>query len=302
MNEAATVEYNVIKNIETMTLEQLRPEINALYHQTEAVGNIAIMMMAETGRMLLAVKDKVKHGEFETWCGENLDFSKSKAEKMMKLAEKTADENSIFSNPYTFTDLSISKVLTLLAAPEDIAIEVIETGNAEELSVRELKETIKELKEKRKQEINDLKLQLEEAKSNAGSSENAEELKKKLEKEKEKNTKLKAKQDKEIADAVQAAREEARADAEKDSAEEIRRLNSELEKEQTENLKLSNQLHASKNDDLIEFRIQSKAMQECFNSCVEIIDRVSATDREMANKMTAGLAQILEAKLADIGE
>ena len=302
MNEIATVEYNVIKNIETMTPEQLRTEINALYHQTEAVGNIAVMMMAETGRMLIAAKDKVKHGEFETWCDENLDFSKSKAEKMMKLAEKTADENSIFSNPYTFTDLSISKVLTLLSAPEDIATEVIETGNAEELSVRELKETIKELKEKREQEINDLQLQLEEAKSNAGSSENAEELKKKLEKEKEKNTKLKAKQDKEIADAVEAAREEARADAEKDSAEEIKRLNSELEKEQAENLKLSKQLHASKNDDLIEFRIQSKAMQECFNSCVEIIDRVSAADQETANKMTAGLAQILEAKLADIGE
>ena len=46
MNEVATVEYNVIKNIETMTPEQLRPEINALYHQTEAVGNIAVMMMA----------------------------------------------------------------------------------------------------------------------------------------------------------------------------------------------------------------------------------------------------------------
>ena len=61
MNEVATVEYNVIKNIETMTPEQLRPEINALYHQTEAVGNIAVMMMAETGRMLIAVKEKVKH-------------------------------------------------------------------------------------------------------------------------------------------------------------------------------------------------------------------------------------------------
>ena len=65
MNEVATVEYNVIKNIETMTPEQLRPEINTLYHQTEAVGNIAVMMMAETGRMLLAVKSKVKHGELK---------------------------------------------------------------------------------------------------------------------------------------------------------------------------------------------------------------------------------------------
>ena len=68
MNEVATVEYNVIKNIETMTPEQLRPEINTLYHQTEAVGNIAVMMMAETGRMLLAVNmANLKSGVTKTW-------------------------------------------------------------------------------------------------------------------------------------------------------------------------------------------------------------------------------------------
>ena len=292
MNEVATVEYNVIKNIETMTPEQLRPEINALYHQTEAVGNIAVMMMAETGRMLIAVKEKVKHGEFETWCDENLDFSKSKAEKMMKLAEKTADENSIFSNPYTFTDLSISKVLTLIAAPEEVAAEVIESGDAEDMTVRELQEQVKTLKEENEQ----ISAALDEAKSKGVSEKELENLKKKLEYEKGQNTLLKEKNEKEIEKAVEKAKKEAEKTVKEEVAKATANMKDEIEELQDKNTRLEMQ----SNEDLTEFRVQTKVMQEVCNDCMTVIARVSAKDKEKALKMAEGLKTILATKIESV--
>ena len=294
MNEVATVEYNVIKNIETMTPEQLCPEINALYHQTEAVGNIAVMMMAETGRMLLAVKDKVKHGEFETWCDENLDFSKSKAERMMRLAEKTADENSIFSKASMLTDLSISKVLTLIAAPEEVAAEVIESGDAEDMTVRELQEQIKTLKEENEQ----ISAALEDAKSKGASEKELNSLKKKLEYEKGQNTILKEKSEKDIEKAVEKAKKEAEKNIKQEVAKATADMEEELEGLQAENTKLQLQ----SNEDLTEVRVQTKVMQECCNDCMTVIARVSAKDKDKAKKMAEGLKKILEAKITNVDE
>ena len=89
------------------------------------------------------------NGQFETWCADNLEFSKSKAEKMMKLAERVADENSLFSKTETFTDIGISRVWALLAAPEEVAAEVIETNDVESMTVRELKAELARVKEEK---------------------------------------------------------------------------------------------------------------------------------------------------------
>lgn len=292
MNEVATVEYNVIKNIETMTPEQLRSEINALYHQTEAVGNIAVMMMAETGRMLLAVKDKVKHGEFETWCDENLDFSKSKAERMMRLAEKTADENSIFSKASMLTDLSISKVLTLIAAPEEVAAEVIESGDAEDMTVRELQEQVKTLKEENEQ----ISAALDEAKNKGASEKELENLKKKLEYEKGQNTLLKEKNEKEVEKAVEKAKKE----AEKTVKEEVAKATADMKDEIEELQDKNTRLEMWSNEDLTEFRVQTKVMQEVCNDCMTVIARVSAKDKDKALKMAEGLKTILATKIESV--
>lgn len=300
MNEVTTVEFNVKRDIDSMTPEQLVPEINAMYHQMEAVGNIALLMMAETGRMLIAVKNKVKHGEFESWCEQHLDFSKSKAEKMMQLAERAGDENSLFSKAETFTDLGISKVMALLTVPEDIAVEVIESGDAEELSVRELKEELRALKEEKEKEISDLQMKLDEVGDYTNSAQEVEDLKKKLEKEKEKNKSLKEKQAAAIDEAVAKANEEAKASLEEEVRKASEKMADSFKELKAENEKLTRQLDRSGNEDLVEFRIQSKAMQECFNACMEIIDRVSANEEDTADKMRSGMKRILEAKIAEL--
>lgn len=64
----------------------------------------------------------------------------------MSLAKRCEEENSLFSKTQTFADLSISKVFALLAAPEEVAVEVVENNDISEMTVRELKEEIADLK------------------------------------------------------------------------------------------------------------------------------------------------------------
>lgn len=143
---AIDVTYQTEVSIENKSTEQLTAEVNVRYRQAESLAGMSLRMLADAGMRLTEIKKRIPHGQFENWCADNLEFSKSKAEKMMKLAEKMADENSLFSKTETFTDIGISRVWALLAAPEEVAAEVIETNDVTDMTVRELKEKISKLK------------------------------------------------------------------------------------------------------------------------------------------------------------
>lgn len=146
---AIDVTFQTEISIENKSTEQLAAEVNVRYHQAEGLASMSAMMLADAGRRLIEIKGRIPHGQFESWCADNLEFSKSKAEKMMKLAERVADENSLFSKTETFTDIGISRVWALLAAPEEVAAEVIETNDVESMTVRELKAELARVKEEK---------------------------------------------------------------------------------------------------------------------------------------------------------
>ena len=146
---AIDVAFQTEISIENKSTEQLTAEVNVRYHQAEGLASMSAMMLADAGRRLIEIKGRIPHGQFETWCADNLEFSKSKAEKMMKLAERVADENSLFSKTETFTDIGISRVWALLAAPEEVAAEVIETNDVESMTVRELKAELARVKDEK---------------------------------------------------------------------------------------------------------------------------------------------------------
>lgn len=148
MNEIIDVEYKEVINLSDKTTEELTAEANTLWNQMEAIGSIGIMMAAQAGRRLNVIKERLPHGEWESWAQNNLKFSLRKANNMMKLAEKTEDENSFFANPQSLADIGITKVWALLSAPEDVAKEVVENPYAAEMTTREFKEEIRRLKEK----------------------------------------------------------------------------------------------------------------------------------------------------------
>ena len=143
---AIDVMFQTEVNIENKTTEQLTAEINNQYYQAEQFASMSAIMLAEAGKRLHEVKGRIPHGEFGEWCKNNLTFSYRKAARMMQLAEKMEDENSPFSKMPTLATIGISRVWELLSAPEEVAAEVIETGDVESMTVRELKEEISRLK------------------------------------------------------------------------------------------------------------------------------------------------------------
>ena len=146
---AIDVAYQTNIAIENKSTEQLAAEANTFYHQAESLAGMSAAMLAEAGRRLIETKRRIPHGEFTDWCEKNLEFSYRKAARMMQLAEKMEDENSLFSKMPTLATIGISRVWELLAAPEEVAAEVVETTDVESLTVRELKEEIARIKEEK---------------------------------------------------------------------------------------------------------------------------------------------------------
>ena len=322
-------EYKEITSIQERETEQLTIEVNTIYQQMEAIGNIGLQLAAEAGERLIEIKGRLAHGEFESWCKDNLTFSKRKAENMMRWSQKCKDENSIFSKTQTFTDLGISKVWALLAAPEDVAEEVIKEG-ASDMSVRELQDEISRLKSEKKtaqeharaseeeqanleEEIGALKRQLEEARresereaenENSQSTPEAEEeiekLKKKLEtaetnlqKTKEKLKTEKNNSEKKIEEAISKAKAEAQKEAEAKTSKSLEDITKKYEESQSVINKLQTALSNSENKALAIFKVKSDLLQESFNSCLASIEDVAAEDQEKGDKMKAALRQIM---------
>ena len=322
-------QYKEITSLQDRETEQLTIEVNTIYQQMEAIGNIGLQLAAEAGERLIEIKGRLAHGEFESWCKDNLTFSKRKAENMMRWSQKCKDENSIFSKTQTFTDLGISKVWALLAAPEEVAEEVLKEG-ASDMSVRELQEEISRLKsEKEKieglarateeeqanleEEIEILKRQLEEARreserkaeeensqSTSEAEEEIEQLKKKLEaaetnlqKTKEKLKTEKNSSDKKIEEAISKAKAEAQKEAEAKASKSLDDIKKKYEESQSVINKLQTALANSENKALAIFKVKSDLLQESFNSCLASIEDVAAEDKEKGEKMKAALRQIM---------
>ena len=275
MNEIIDVEFRELRNIEDKTTEELAQEANTLWQQMEVIGNIGLMMAVQAGQRLQVIKSRLQHGEWEKWCENNLQFSKSKAEKMLKLAKKASDENSIFSKTETFTDLGISRVWALLSAPEEVAKEIVEDPESKDLTVRELQDKIRALTDEAKAS----KAKADEESGKAG----------KL------KTELKT-----AKDQVKALeRQLQNAESEKASTDD--ELTKELEKLRDEKNTLTEKLHRaeesaakSENKALAVFKVKADMLQETFNTCLASINEVALQDAEQAQKMKLALGQVME--------
>ena len=146
---AIDVAFQTEVSIENKSTEQLKAEANTFYKQAEQLAGMSAMMLAETGRRLTEVKNRIPHGEFQKWCEKNLEFSYRKAARTMQLAEKMDDENSLFSKVPTLATIGISRVWALLAAPEEVAAEVVENNDVESMKVRELQDELARVKEEK---------------------------------------------------------------------------------------------------------------------------------------------------------
>ena len=129
----------------------------------------------EIGRKLNEAKALVPHGLWEDWLTENVDYSQSTANNLMRIATEYGDEQvSMFSgksNSETFASLTYSQAVALFALPMDQRQEFVENHDMEDLSTRELKEEIAALKaetEKRDEIIREMEVEGNELREKIG--------------------------------------------------------------------------------------------------------------------------------------
>ena len=334
MNEVIDVEYTEITDLSEKSTEELTAEANTLWNQMEAIGNLGLMMAAQAGQRLNVIKSRLAHGQWEDWAKSNLQFSVRKANRMMALAEKMSDENSLFAKTTTLSDIGISKVWAILAAPEEVAEEVVKNPELPDMTVKELETEIRRLKEKnqnlaenmeaseeenRQRELQ-LRKQMEEleaeiqiykeapAKSEESEKEiarlqaelekakaAAEKEKKKAEKEKEESQKL---QENLEAEKKKAAEEAAQFAVEKASAkfEEDNRLLIESNRQAAEEIDRLQKLQEN-SQEVAEFKVHSDQLQASFLQCLSCAQKV---DGRLAENMKTALRTVMEQLTARI--
>jgi len=147
MENIREAEYKIVRE---RTLDVIATEIRTIDNH---VCKVALQGAVEIGEKLEEAKEKVGHGNWESWCKENLNYSKSQAERFMKISGEYGDENSAYlsaiSKTYTCTDLSISKAFRLLQVPEEEIENFAEKNDLNETTVKELEAKIKKLKEEK---------------------------------------------------------------------------------------------------------------------------------------------------------
>lgn len=224
-------------------------EINYIKRQAQQT---LLAASVEIGRKLNEAKALVPHGMWEEWLSENVDYSQSTANNLMRIATEYGDEQvSLFSgksNSETFAALTYSQAVALFALPMDQRQEFVENHDMEDLSTRELKEEIAALKAKEEKLLGEIeKLEEENAEAERDCTAAADDLEvaQKALREAEsakRNAETMLDAAKKLADAnakekdkavkAKAAAEKKEADLQKqlnDATEEIRRLETEAQ-------------------------------------------------------------------------
>lgn len=312
MSNIVEADYRVVPE---RTLPVIASEI--LYIESQ-VAKTALDGAIQIGNKLKEAKGKVDHGQWEDWCNENLNYSKSKAEKMMKIATEYGDENSPYAKTYTCTDLSISKALRLLQVPENDVESFAEKNDIQDMTVKELEDKIKALKQEKEyqsiemeKEILGLQEQMEQKndeserlagelaalKSQTADPDEITKLEEKLQKTKIRENELKEKlkaekeaRDQEIQKALEKEGDKLKAEAETAAAKQIESTQRENE-EMTQRVKeLEAKIDNVSNESLMLFKLKVDQLQKIYQECQD-----AATETPDPGKTKAALVQIMEA-------
>ena len=154
--------------------EIIASEINLIKRQTAVT---CLNTAVEIGKLLVEAKAALQHGEWGKWLEDNVDYSVSTANNLMKLFECYGDkqQGSLFAENCIdiFGALSPSKALALTALSDEQRVEYVQEHDVENESVREMKKQIEELKKFEKackqkdKEIKDLKKRADETSARA---------------------------------------------------------------------------------------------------------------------------------------
>ena len=139
--------------------EVIADEINAIKSQTSSILSAALSYTKrscfEIGRRLEEAKALVPHGEWGAWLESNFEYSESTAGNLMRIYREFGGEQINLltgkSDMETFEGLSQSQLVELFTLPKHTRVEFVEAHREEledGMSIREMRDLIKEQKEK----------------------------------------------------------------------------------------------------------------------------------------------------------
>ena len=256
------------------TIGMVTQEINQLTAQAQ---RLILGHAIEIGRRLTEAKQMLSHGEWGKWLKEEIHYSKSSANNMMRIFDAYGStQMGLFgpeANSQTFGDLEYSKALALLSVPAEDREQFAHEVDAEHISVRQLKAAIQErdaaqeqaaeaaaewelakeaLREKEKA------IQLANQRLEASASE-ADSLRKEIEQHRQRPVDVAVEQIDAVPEQLKAAEEKGRVAAEE-------ALRTELEKAQADRV-------------LLEVNVLFRQMQEQSNALQALCDRLDDVTR-----------------------
>lgn len=290
MNNIVEADYTVVQE---RTLPVIISEIHIIEHN---VTRTALEGAVQIGARLQEAKEKVGHGDFGTWCKENLNYSQSTAERFMKLATEYGGEDGLLSKSATLQIFSITKALSLLKMPEEERETFIEEHDVEGMTVKEMEEAIRAANEER-DAANDLAKAAESAlqKETEVANKLSEELdskQKKLDKTEAKLKKEREGRQKEIDAAIEEQRSEIEKKAQEDAGAVLLKAETERKSLKEENESLKRRLANAGNESIVKFKILVDQLQDIFDQCGQCV--LIEQDKERADKMNAALRQVVE--------
>ena len=161
--------------------DEIALEINVIKRR---LAQETMLAAVEIGRLLVKAKEKVPHGMWGDWLEENVAYSQSTANNLMRLYREYGDQEQIDffaeNRMEIFGNLSQSQAVALLGMPYEKRKEFVETHDMSETSVRDIEAEVAAMKAELEaerdaviEERDKLGSELMETKAKLGATENA---------------------------------------------------------------------------------------------------------------------------------
>lgn len=124
--------------------------LNQLVSEIKFFENQAVVSYWEIGKRLAQAKEQVGHGNWYSWIDENLGYSKSTSERLIRVYNE-------YPNPSALTDLNMTQALALTSIKdEEERQDFIEKHDVEDMTTRKLQAEIKKYKRSLEETENEL--------------------------------------------------------------------------------------------------------------------------------------------------
>ncbi len=322
----------IVQNNQQPTTRDINVITDEILIITNQAQNTALAYIIELGRRLNEAKSLLKHGEWADWLKNKVSFSQSTATSYMKLFEEYGSSQPLLFggvvNSQALVNLPYTKALKLLAIDKDEREEFIEQNDVENISTRQLDQIIKERNkaredaEKAQKEAEEYKLYKEKVEASQEKATKAEAelikaqlLKQDLEKKLAKMETSLSEKDKTIKDLkdnpsvspkeLNEIKEKAKLEAEKALKKQLEEAREREKKALLEKQEAQRESEDAKqrvaelerkakmaDSNVTEFKAFFERLQADVNSCINIVEKVSKTSPEIAEKLKSALKKL----------